>query len=464
MASFAARIGKTMTPKVCRGFSTNHHSAIVKAAKLAGITKTEDVVAFSLGYQDALMQQETESSKAASAAKSPTSSTSFRISETDSPVIAQMQDILKNAKGCLSLAQGAVYWSPPAETIAEAATLVAKSPKLCSSYGPDPGIPELRAALRKKVEQENKLSGVEVMVTAGANQAFVNIVLTFLDSTDKCVLFQPYYFNHLMALQMTGDGSTNVVRGNVDSDWVPDADWLRTAVTNDKGIKMVVVVNPSNPTGVVTPRARLEEISAICKAANVMLVLDNTYEYFLYDDATHTALSGDHIINVFSFSKAYGLAGWRIGYFTFAPQYEAELMKVQDTVTICPSILSQHVALHCLEHGRPWVQKMLSTLLPTKQKIQDVLEKHLGADAVIGGAGAIYLLCKLPSHLSDDVAFVKRMAEEFGVAVIPGSAAGAPGYFRVSYAPNRPEDCPVIIDRLDRGLTHLCGGDASATD
>ena len=97
---------QTMTPKVCRGFGTNHHSAIVKAAKLAGITKTEDVVAFSLGYQDALMQQETESSKAASAAKSPTSSTSFRISETDSPVIAQMQDILKNAKGCLSLAQG----------------------------------------------------------------------------------------------------------------------------------------------------------------------------------------------------------------------------------------------------------------------------------------------------------------------------------------------------------------------
>ena len=71
-------------------------------------------------------------------------------------------------------------------------------------------------------------------------------------------------------------------------------------------------------------------------------------------------------------------------------------------------------------------------------------------------AGAIYFLCKLPSHLSDDVAFVKRMAKDFGVAVVPGSSGGTPGCVRVSYANNRPEDCPVVIDRLDRALGQLC--------
>merc|ERR1712031_114831 len=106
-----------------------------------------------------------------------------------------------------------------------------------------------------------------------------------------------------MALQMSGDGG-NIVHGLTDSDCLPDADWLRRAVTDDPGIKMVVVVNPNNPTGVVTPRDRLEEISSICKEANVMLVLDNTYEYFVYDGATHTTLNGDHVINIFSFSKA----------------------------------------------------------------------------------------------------------------------------------------------------------------
>ena len=93
------------------------------------------------------------------------------------------------------------------------------------------------------------MSQVEVMVTAGANQAFTNVAVALLDAADRAVLFKPYYFNHLMALQMTG-GAANVVFGPCDrSTWRPDLDWLEAELAGPRPPKMVVLVNPNNPTG-----------------------------------------------------------------------------------------------------------------------------------------------------------------------------------------------------------------------
>lgn len=89
----------------------------------------------------------------------------------------------------------------------------------------------------------------DVMVTAGANQAFTNIVLTLMDASDRIVLFTPYYFNHLMAVQMTGGGA-NVVYGKCDPrTWHPDLDWLEAELQGACPPKVVVIVNPCNPTG-----------------------------------------------------------------------------------------------------------------------------------------------------------------------------------------------------------------------
>ncbi len=91
----------------------------------------------------------------------------------------------------------------------------------------------------------------EVMVTSGANQAFTNVVLTLLDPGDRVILFVPYYFNHLMAVQMTG-GADNVVRGQCDpQSWHPNLNWLEQELSQPNPPKMVVLVNPCNPTGKV---------------------------------------------------------------------------------------------------------------------------------------------------------------------------------------------------------------------
>ncbi|CAE8593448.1 unnamed protein product, partial [Polarella glacialis] len=256
---------------------------------------------------------------------------SKRIRQTDEPCIVAMQRMLKGKEGILSLAQGIVHWAPP-PAVAEAVIAAAGEPDTYA-YGADDGLQALRSELRAKLREENGLEGVEVMITAGANQAYANLVCALLDAQDSSVLFSPFYFNHRMALQMTG-GSQSIVLGPTSEDYLPDAEWLekRLAEPGPTGgrIRMVTVVNPGNPTGVILPQNLLERLSSACAKHSVWLVVDNTYEYFTYEEdghPKHSCLSGDHIVNVFSFSKAYGMMGWRIGYLAYPPRLGPELMK-----------------------------------------------------------------------------------------------------------------------------------------
>jgi aspartate/methionine/tyrosine aminotransferase len=217
-----------------------------------------------------------------------------------------------------------------------------------------------------------------LQVTCGANQAFVNIVLTLCDVGDRVGLFAPYYFNHKMCLQMTGLGPT-IVTGERDAQMIPDAAWVERTLS-ETGLKMLVVCNPDNPTGTVVPKATLDRISEACARHGCWLVLDNTYEYFVYGGAEHYAIEATHVINIFSFSKArhsaplhqpvaspklvfvilsrddlagvrhgvphgmvrlqaYGMMGWRVGYIAYVDEQpgedgqlwslEAQLLKAQ---------------------------------------------------------------------------------------------------------------------------------------
>ena len=224
---------------------------------------------------------------------------SGRIAATDEPCIVQMQRMLRTIKPApASLAQGIVHWSPPERAIRAAADALAASGAARGAvhgYGPDDGLPELRAALAEKLRDENGLAGCargesELMVTAGANQAFANLVLALCDAHDAVVLFRPFYFNHAMAVQMAGGarrlvlGPSVVARrgsggdeGDADGggggarELVPDLDWLEReldtrAATGAPRVRLVVLVNPGNPTGAMLPRASLERASALCRA------------------------------------------------------------------------------------------------------------------------------------------------------------------------------------------------------
>ncbi|XP_057969825.1 aromatic aminotransferase ISS1 isoform X4 [Malania oleifera] len=335
-----------------------------------------------------------------------------RALETDTPVMVQIQQLLRGVKDAMSLAQ---------------------------------------------LHQENKLYKSSVMVTAGANQAFVNLVLTLCDAEDSVIMFAPYYFNAYMSFQMTG--ITNILVGPGHPKTLhPDADWLEKTLLETKPTpKLVTVVNPGNPSGTYIPVPLLKRISDLCKDAGSWLVVDNTYEYFMYDGLKHSCMEGDHIVNVFSFSKAYGMMGWRVGYIAYPTDVEglgAQLLKVQDNIPICASIISQRLALYSLETGPEWVTEQVKDLVKNRTLLLEALSP-LGNDAVKGGEGAIYLWAKLPEKYRDDFEVVYWLARRHGVVVIPGSASGGPGYIRISFGGLKEDDCRAAAERLRRGLGEL---------
>ncbi|XWS20356.1 hypothetical protein CRYUN_Cryun31cG0094400 [Craigia yunnanensis] len=378
-----------------------------------------------------------------------------RIVETEMPVMVQIQELIRGVKNAMSLAQGVVYWQPPKQALDKVKELV-EEPSI-SRYGADEGLPELREALIRKLRQENNLHRSSVMVTAGANQAFVNLVLTLCDAGDSVVMFAPYYFNAYMSFQMTG--VTKILVGpGYPKTLYPDADWLERTLMETKPVpKLVTVVNPGNPSGTYIPEPLLQRISDLCKNAGCWLVVDNTYEYFMYDGLKHSCLEGDHIVNIFSFSKAYGMMGWRVGYIAYPTEVEGlatQLLKVQDNIPICASIISQQLAFHSLEVGPEWVLERVKDLVKNREIVVEALSP-LGEGAVQGGEGAIYLWATLPEKYVDDVKVVHWLANRHGVVVIPGTACGSPGHLRISFGGLMEDDCRAAAERLKRGLEEL---------
>jgi aspartate/methionine/tyrosine aminotransferase len=402
-------------------------------------------------------------------------SLSGKIQRTLDPCVVLMKDMIgqysadwKDRGGIFSLAQGVVYWSPPESctTALQKAVTAPAEDSMLHMYGPDEGMEGLRDTLLNKLKDENNLADHEVMVTVGANQAYMNVVLTCLQDTDKCVVFAPYYFNHLMALQMTlpdaGAGADNILTGPSSDQGVPDLTWLREQLRADSSINMVTLTNPGNPTGVTLDRSVLEEAVEMCREYNCWLVLDGTYEYFTANGQPFDGCFTDpHVIHIFSLSKSYALAGYRCGYVVVSKQSGglfAEMLKVQDTIPIAPSRISQVAAAGALSAGSAWVREKVATLDVGRQAILEALSPL----PIMGGSGAMYVMAKLPSGGSattdtpiDDVQIARELVRDYGVAVIPGTFCGVPGWIRVCYANLPPEKCLEAAARLRAGIQAL---------
>jgi len=271
------------------------------------------------------------------------------------------------------------------------------------------------------------------MVTSGSNQGYMNVVLSLLSEGDTAMVFRPYYFNHMMALQMVG---ASVEVAAVDEQLMPDLPQLKKRLLDAAAphVKMITVSNPGNPNGVMLPAETLRELADACAQAGTWLIVDNAYEYFSYEAQgypAHSCVEGPHIINTFSFSKSYGMMGWRIGYLAFPEVLGAQLLKAQDTIPICPPVMSQKAALGALQAGGAWVKEKVASLDANKHHLCTTICECLGETAVLGGSGAIYLMVRLPvktdGSLAADVRVVEWLAAEHKVAVIPGSACGFPG-------------------------------------
>lgn len=382
---------------------------------------------------------------------------SERLAAVQAPVIPIVGRWIAETPGTVSLGQGVVSYPPPVEATEAARQFGAALAD--HRYGPVEGLPPLLRRLEQKLAAENGIivrPSSELLVTAGGNQAFMNAVLALTDPGDEIVLPAPYYFNHEMAVVMAGARPVAVATGG---DYQLDLPALAAAVT--ARTRAIVTVSPNNPTGAVYPEAALRAVNALCQQQGICHIHDEAYEYFSYDGERcfspgSIAGAAGHTISLFSLSKAYGMASWRIGYMVIPAALSEAVHKIQDTLLICPPAVSQHAALAALEVGRSYADGYLAGLDAVRLRIFEALSDPSVPCEVPVARGAFYYLVRVHST-RDPMVLVERLIREHRVAAIPGSAFAdpAPCSIRISYGALDAGTIAEGVSRLADGLRTL---------
>jgi aspartate/methionine/tyrosine aminotransferase len=377
-----------------------------------------------------------------------------RIRAIQAPIIPIVADWIRAHPGTVSLGQGVVNYPPPPEVHRQLERFWADPAQHC--YQAVPGLPELRDRLARKLRAENRIdidAANAVVVTAGGNQAFMNAVLAVTDPGDEVVVPGPFYFNHEMAIAMAGCQAVVVA---TDAAYQLDVARMSDALT--PRTRAVVTVSPNNPTGAVYPEADLRAVQTLCHRHGIYHIHDEAYEYFIFDGARHFSpgsVSGnvERAISLFSFSKAYGFASWRLGYMVVPAHLFEAIRKIQDTILICPPVISQFAAIGALEAGRDYCAARLPALARVRAEFLAQLGELAPFCRVPRADGAFYFLLQLDSPLTSMEA-ARRLVVDHGVAVIPGNAFGLQTgcFLRVAYAALSPERAQEALGRLVAGL------------
>ena len=381
------------------------------------------------------------------------------------PVIPRVGRWLAQRPGALSLAQGMVGWGPPpgvAAAVSEALAAAARDPAAAAAidrYGAVEGDPELRQAVERQLREcwGIELEGSAVLITAGSNMAFNAVVQALLDPGDEVILPLPWYFNHAMAVQLAGGVPVGVEAG-------PQLDPERLVAAITPRTRAIVTISPGNPTGVVVAPEVLAAINRLCAHHGLLHISDEAYAAFVHGAVPHRSPgaasgSGAHTVTLQSLSKAYGMAGWRVGWAVVPAGLMEALAKVQDTVLICPPRLLQRAAVAALAAGEDWLTPRIATLGERRRQLLTLLAAADPAEDLRLWAepdGAFYGLLDAPASVAGE-ALVKRLVLEHGVAALPGESfalVSAPGraLLRLSYGMLDATDLAEAVGRLREGL------------
>ncbi len=312
-------------------------------------------------------------------------------------------------------------------------------------YTVDPGLPELRAAIAEVLGGGRGVSWdpeTQILVTAGANLAFAEVLPALIDPGDEVLLLSPYYLNHGMAVELSGG---RVVEAPLDElrGFAVDFDALQRVAT--PRARVLVIVNPGNPIGSVFGRAEMARLLEFAAARDLWVVSDETYEDFVLEppaDGWASAASfpehAGRVVVLGSFSKSAGLSGWRVGYIAAPAALVPEVLKCHDTLIICAPVAGQRGALAALRGERAWLAPLRAELDARRRLVLDFLGRSELLECAPGASrGAMFVLLRPRGRgLRDSTAAALEIIERAGVALVPGAAfgRGGEGWLRLSFA------------------------------
>ncbi len=327
-----------------------------------------------------------------------------------------------------------------------------------SFYTPVSGTLELRQAIAEKLKRDNGLNWTaeNIIVSTGAKQSIANILLTLLNPEDEVIVFTPYWVSYSEIIKLTG-GKVVFVAGTFENDFKVTASQLAEAIT--PRTKAVLYSAPCNPTGAVYSKAELEAIARVLEPhTNIHVVADEIYEYICYEP-TYTSIGSfpflhDRVITVNGFSKGFAMTGWRVGYMAATKALVLACDKLQGQITSGTCSIAQKAATAALKDLAP-TYAMNATYLKRRDLVLALLREipHVKSNTPQGAFYAFpdvsYYLGKMyegkPVHTTDELTML--LLSEAHIALVPGSAFGAPEYIRISFAASE--------DNIREALTRL---------
>ena len=308
-----------------------------------------------------------------------------------------------------------------------------------SHYTPNSGIPELRQAAAQYYNEKFNLSYTpeQVITTVGATEGIIASIQTIFNPGDTLLVPTPV-FPLYMPDALINHGNIITVDTSQDR-FVLTPDTLEKAFQehSDKNIKALVLVYPSNPTGVTYSKVQLEALAKIIKDKGIWVICDEVYAELTYE-GTHVSLASilpEQTIVITGLSKSHAMTGWRIGYILGPNDFIEQVVKTHQYMVTAPTSISQYAALAAMTNGKNDCNTMKHEYAKRREFMMNALQE-VGFE-LARPDGAFYLFAKIPpSCPQNSWDFVRELAYEAKVALIPGVSfgPGGEGYVRLSYA------------------------------
>ncbi len=370
---------------------------------------------------------------------------------------AKAKAMLAAGEDVCSFAAGEPDFDTP-QFIKDAAIAALKAGK--TKYAPTPGIEPLRAAVAERYATEYgyKIAPSQVVVSPGGKFSCYLGILATCNPGDEVIIPAPYWVSYPEMVKLAGAVPKYVLCDDrTGFKLTPDA--LAAAITPKT--KMLVLCSPSNPTGAVYTRAELAAIADLCVQHNLYVLSDEMYEHLIYDghQPVNFAMLGAEVekrtITVAGFSKTFSMTGWRLGTLVAPAPIAKAVAELQSQMSSNATTFAQYGALAALKEkaqATAAITEMKSAFDRRRKHLHAELNKIPGIRCLLAG-GAFYLFPNISSFGLKDVDFCAKLLEQEKVAAVPGSAFGAEGYLRLSYATSDE----IIRKGLER-LARFCAG------
>ena len=375
-----------------------------------------------------------------------------------SAVLALAAELRAQGRDIISLGAGEPDFDTP-QFIKDAATQAIADG--VTKYTPIDGTAELKAAIQRKFVRDNSLhyEPSQILVTSGAKQALFNLCLGLLGNGDEVIIPSPYWVSYPYMVKLADAEPVFVVSG-LEDDFKMTPQQLAGAITAET--KMLILNSPSNPTGASYAQAELQELGAVlAEHPDIVIASDDIYEHIQWSDEPFASFATacpelyDRTVTTNGVSKAYAMTGWRIGY-AAGPEPLIKAMKtIQSQSTSNASSVSQVAAQAALDGDQSPVAEMTAAYKERHDYIVGALNALDGFECR-PGEGTFYAFPRVSGvlekkGLASDTELVELLINEADVACVPGSAFGAPGYMRLSFACSL-EMLEEAVQRIKRAL------------